>query len=242
MTSYHGGKQRIGKKLANIIYQECLDQKFVPEFYYEGFMGMLGVYKYIVPLFNQFEPIPKYIASDINKSLVLMWKKVQKGWVPPTKVFTADEFLKLKSQTKSSALKGYVGHFYGYMGQYFVPFKSYHSEKEAKNQSDKIVKMGKEFEHVKFFNAIYDDFSHLRNGVLYMDPPYEEHSCYYQEAGKAQTKMDYDHFWQWCREMAKTNLVFISGYSAPSDFIKIFEIQSRTPKSPRTEILFLAPR
>jgi hypothetical protein len=46
MTAYHGGKQRIGKKLAQVIYDESMDiseeEGFQIKGYCEPFSGMLG--------------------------------------------------------------------------------------------------------------------------------------------------------------------------------------------------------
>ena len=35
--------------------------------------------------------------------------------------------------------------------------------------------------------------------------------------------MDYEHFWNWVRELSKDNYVFISEQSAPDDFEVIWE-------------------
>ena len=35
--------------------------------------------------------------------------------------------------------------------------------------------------------------------------------------------MDYEHFWNWVRELSKNNYVFISEQSAPDDFEIIWE-------------------
>ena len=57
MTSYHGGKQRIGKQLAEIIVDESIGVVEGDEFdikgYCEPFCGMLGVYRYIPGLFEE---------------------------------------------------------------------------------------------------------------------------------------------------------------------------------------------
>ncbi len=56
MTYYHGGKKRIGKDIADIIYQITSEvekqtgQKF--QGYCEPFCGMLGVYQHIPSLFQ----------------------------------------------------------------------------------------------------------------------------------------------------------------------------------------------
>jgi site-specific DNA-adenine methylase len=88
MTSYHGGKQKIGKELAKIIYETSLeiseDENFKIKGYCEPFCGMLGVYKHIPELFKDNKPKLKYKAGDMNKSVIMMWKAAQKGWKPPT--------------------------------------------------------------------------------------------------------------------------------------------------------------
>ena len=49
MTSYHGGKQRIGKVLAEIIYKTSIaleDKDLKIRGYCEPFCGMLGMYRH----------------------------------------------------------------------------------------------------------------------------------------------------------------------------------------------------
>ena len=58
------------------------------------------------------------------------------------------------------------------------------------------------------------------NAVIYLDPPYAGTKIY----GYAnQPKMNYDHFWDWVREISKNNYVFISEQNAPDDFDVIWE-------------------
>jgi site-specific DNA-adenine methylase len=54
-----------------------------------------------------------------------------------------------------------------------------------------------------------------KNCVIYLDPPYQGT----KEYGYAnQAKMDYDHFWNWVRDISKDNYVFVSEQNAPDDF------------------------
>ena len=57
MTTYHGGKQRIGKTLAQIFVEESIgiegEYDFKIKGYCEPFCGMLGVYQYIPKLFEE---------------------------------------------------------------------------------------------------------------------------------------------------------------------------------------------
>lgn len=68
MTTYQGGKKRIGKKIYNII--EILDEYFFENEkrpYFEPFIGMGGVMKYFGEQNNR-----ELYASDINKDLIIM--------------------------------------------------------------------------------------------------------------------------------------------------------------------------
>ena len=61
----------------------------------------------------------------------------------------------------------------------------------------------------------YWELAPVTGAVIYLDPPYAGTKHY----GYAnQEKMNYDHFWQWVRELSKNNYVFISEQSAPEDF------------------------
>lgn len=53
-----------------------------------------------------------------------------------------------------------------------------------------------------------------RGGVVYADPPYEG------TAGYNGAPFNYDRFWEWCR--TRDFPVYISEYSAPSDFVEIW--------------------
>lgn len=54
-----------------------------------------------------------------------------------------------------------------------------------------------------------------KDAVIYLDPPYQGTKEYgYAKFGK----MDYNHFWDWVREISKDNYVFVSEQNAPDDF------------------------
>ena len=56
--------------------------------------------------------------------------------------------------------------------------------------------------------------------VIYLDPPYAN-TKFYGYASKP--RMDYEHFWNWVRELSNHNSVFISEQTAPEDFEIIWE-------------------
>jgi len=147
MTSYHGGKQRIGSQLAEIVFfltnQLENDDLIEVKGYCEPFCGMLGVYQHIPKLFQYHIPKFEYKAGDTNESVIKMWQNAQKGWKPPTKT-TKTEYDNLKD-APSSALKGYIGHQYSYGGQYFMGCApSYGKTLDSTKASIKVQKISQE--------------------------------------------------------------------------------------------------
>ena len=236
MTSFHGGKQRIGKQLSEVIVKKSIDisekDKFEIKGYCEPFCGMLGVYQHIPEFFNN--PDLVYKAGDINKSVIMMW---QDNKLPSSTITTQEEFMKLKYDGETSAHKGFVGHFYGYSGQYFQPFKNREST-TLKNTITKIEQIKKKVHNVSFSSGSYTQYSTLKNYVIYCDPPYQVQSNYYDENRK-RLSFDHDKFWDWCRFMSIDNIVFVSEYNLPEDFEKIYSIASRTGGSPKVDNLYM---
>jgi DNA adenine methylase len=224
MTSYHGGKQRIGKKLSEIIYNESIDIENNYEFkikgYCEPFSGMFGVYQHIPKLFEQTHQKINYKAGDINKSVIMMWKAAQKGWKPP---YTATEkqYNNLKI-AKDSALKGYIGHQYSFGGQFFNGYApKFGKNSNSLKASTNVINIAKVLKKVEITQGSYTQFSKLKGYVIYCDPPYDNTIQRYYNSND---KVGFDHvfFWEWCRMMSYNNIVFISNYNAPKDFELIF--------------------
>ena len=224
MTAYHGGKQRIGKEIANVIVQESLsisdDENFTIKGYCEPFCGMLGVYKHIPELFEDEELKLKYKAGDINKSVIMMWIAAQQGWTPPTSI-TEKKYLKLKNGN-DSAEKGFVGHQYSYGGEFFKAFcKKYGKISDFPKAVQNVKNIAKKLEDVKFSYGSYKQYSKLKNHIIYCDPPYNNSKQDYV------SEFNSENFYNWCRKMSENNIIFISEYSAPKDFTKIW---SKTTK------------
>jgi DNA adenine methylase len=218
MTAYHGGKQRAGKTISNIIYQKTLESNIEIKGYCEPFCGMLGVYQHIPQLFG--DKI-KYKAGDLNKSVIMMWKAAQKGWKPPTKPISREQFYKLKN-SDHSPLRGFVGSLQSFRGVFFGAYYPYKSTRN-KNSSEKVQKIAKELKNVDFKSTSYEKYSNLKNYVIYCDPPYQNTSQFYYENNKrSNLKFNNEEFWKWCKKMAKNNIVFVSEYSAPRPFKKIW--------------------
>jgi len=223
MTSYHGGKQKIGKKLANIIYDFSVNKDetdFNIEGYCEPFCGMLGVYQHIPELFKDYKLT--YQAGDINESVIKMWKSVYKGWIPP-KSCSRETFNLIKYDGKTSNIKGFIGHQCTYRG---VFLDSYFNKPNSaiKKASENISNISNKLNNISFSSKNYTQYSNLENYIIYCDPPYANTEQRYYKGDGYVNKLSFDNteFLIWCRKMSKNNIIFMSEYNAPSDFKKIY--------------------
>ncbi len=228
MTSYSGGKQKIGKEIAECIIGCALyfedESSFKPKGYCEPFCGMLGVYEPIYDISNDFWKSFKWKAGDVNKSVILMWKASQKGWKPPTRCSEA-KFQRLRYDGKDSAEKGFIGHQFSFGGQYFRGHREKYGNSPSsryKSVSAKVSKIGKNLKKVDFSAGNYTRYGNLKNYIIYCDPPYAKCNMYFDK-NLHRRKFDNKKFWTWARKMSKDNLVFISELEAPKDFISIWE-------------------
>lgn len=89
-----------------------------------------------------------------------------------------------------------------------------YGKRNARKQSPKIQK-------VEFICESYENLD-FENCLIYCDPPYQGVSGY--KTG------DFDHcrFFDWCRAQAKKNIVFVSEYQAPNDFIEVWRGEIKT--------------
>ena len=72
-------------------------------------------------------------------------------------------------------------------------------------------------------NMSYDEVDIEPGAIIYCDPPYIGTAEYVAN----DTTFDHQKFYDWCREKAKTNPVFVSEYHCPSDFKNIYEFERR---------------
>lgn len=221
MSSYHGGKQRIGLEIAENIHLTSTmiedHTDFTIKGYCEPFCGMLGVYRHIPALFADHKPKLKYKAGDTNKSVIKMWQRAQKGWKPP-KSCTEAYYEKLRKQTRSSAERGFIGHQYSYGGQYFRGFAGKYGKNTSQpDAANRVVKIAANLPMVEFSAGSYTQFLPLVGYVIYCDPPYAKRNEYFEENGD-RVHFDNEVFWLVMQYLSQNNIVFISEYEAPKDF------------------------
>jgi DNA adenine methylase len=224
MTHYPGGKKRIGKEIAEEIYNWSLEYEDISgkklKGYCEPFCGMLGVYCHIPALFDETHSKMKYLAGDRDPTVICMWKAAQKGWKPPRSC-TETKFYRLKkTKDKITPEKAFLGRAAGFRNLYF---STYRNDANIYIQAKNVENIGEELYDVKFSEGNFTQFSNLKNFVIYCDPPYRNTTCKYLRTGQTMSD-DFDHFefYTWLEKMRQNNIIFVSEYNMPKKYKKIW--------------------
>lgn len=165
------------------------------------------------------------IGYDNNKYLIALWNALQNGYEPPD-TMTKEEYINVKNNkdkfpNEYVAIVGFcatynAGWFRRWGGSAITKngkIRNYYSEaiRNIKNQIHNI-------QDVKFICDSFENLKHT-NSLIYCDPPYQS-SAYEMYDGK---NFNYELFWNKIREWSKSNIVLVSEYNAPNDFVCIFE-------------------
>jgi DNA adenine methylase len=227
---YLGGKFRTQKPISSVLNAYITENHI--ETYYEPFCGSCWITKNI-QCRNRY-------ASDIHPDLILMWKALQEGWMPPAQV-SEEEYAELK-HAPSSALRGFVGFACSFGGKWFGGYArnnrgNKNTREYCQEGRNSLFRRLPDLTDVQFQCISYNYLNPV-NSVVYCDPPYE---------GTTKYSMMFDHtmFWNVMRKWSLHNKVFISEYKAPDDFECVLEVQTKTDLKdknnqliPRTERLF----
>lgn len=129
-------------------------------------------------------------------------------------------------------------------------WKQYKQTETYKNKIGRLEQIERlqqlqQLQQLELHNKSYEDFSHLENSIIYLDPPYEITSGYHGET------FEHKEFYNWAYEMSKKNIILISSYEITDDRFKCVytfdkvksTIQSGTNSKPnKTERLFMVKK
>lgn len=218
MTSYQGGKGRIGKRIYRVLslIEEDLSNEILP--YFEPFLGMAGVMRHFAAEHREL------YACDYNADLIAMWKAVQRGWKPPLKC-SKKRYDELKNYTgRPNPERAFIGIVASYGCVLFNGYRlHYNKDKDYLREGyNGIMKIQNVMNNVDIMDACsYTEFTPV-GYLIYCDPPY----IHNQLKSKYFEKFDHETFWQRMREWSKNNIVVVSESTAPKDFSKIWCVGS----------------
>lgn len=184
------------------------------------------------------------IASDISVDLMLFYKALQNGWVPPEHM-SEDEYRQLKGM-EPSALRGFGGYFCSFGGKWLGGYARGDSRDFCNEAYRDSLKLAKQIQGVNFHCCDYEELfsNHLKifedinsRCLVYIDPPYRGTTKY-------AVKFDHDHFWNVIRKFSVIHDIYVSEYVLPDDFecmwsiVRKTELNTKHGKAIRTERLF----
>lgn len=165
------------------------------------------------------------IAGDLHAPLIAMWQAVSRGWSPRShsEALDSELYAQCKLRAKQGSLDpidAFMGFSLSFGGKWFGGFRNdpsgrrdYAAEalRAADDQFPRLV-------GVDFHHSSYEDLPIPDRSIIYCDPPYRG------TLGYATGAFNHDAFWRWCRaKRSEDHEIFVSEYSAPSDFECVWE-------------------
>lgn len=210
-----GSKARLSKYLSPIINNLIKD--FNIKTYIEPFVGGANMIQHI--------NCQRKIGSDNNRYLIALWNALKNGWIPPKEI-SREKYndIKQNKEMYDDELVAVVGFCSTYNAKWFGGYAGIVDTKigTKRNYYDEsirnILKQIGKLNDVEFLNFNYLLYSDLQNNLIYCDPPYQGTTKY-----GTSKYFDYEVFWDWVRKLSQDNIVLVSEYDAPDDFIYIYE-------------------
>ena len=219
---YQGSKRRITKNIVPII-QNFLDKEHY--IYFEPFSGGCNVLKHIIA--------NKKIGADYNEYAISIWQELKNGTLIIPENITKEQYLDVKQSYLNKDNKyskgtiGMTGFLASYGGRLWNGYANFNPKRNENHVKEALNGLRKDWEYFKCkenTTFIHSDYSKLNipenSSLIYCDPPYQG-TLSYKESGEG---FDSNKFWDWCREQEnKNNIVLISEYNAPEDFVCIWQ-------------------
>lgn len=212
---YLGGKSNVAKQIVSAILSST-DSRSA---YLEPFLGGCNLFE-VTKNSSEFR---HWGAGDSNIDLILMWKKLATGWIPPEEC-SREEYNLKRDCGYNSAWRGMVGFGASYGGKFFNGFTStyvYTNEELGRvdefadywNRSRKAaIRQASSLKDVDLRHCDYSDWNPKRGTVVYCDPPYQGTTEY-----KGAPNFDSDAFWGVMSEWKSSGVeVFVSELDAPA--------------------------
>lgn len=216
---YMGGKFRQSKAIV-----QCMKPYFNENtVYVEPFCG--GMWS-AARVARELRP-KQMILNDINKPLMLLWKKcLEDGcdWLPVNAELIEQEYPKYKvTQDDNDPLTAWYGIALSFGGKWFGGVARHTRgqqettyEAERKSMFKKIDSL--RIAQTELYTGSYNELEIPNGAVVYCDPPYEGRTKAHHFG-----VFDYEKFWQWVRELSNRCTVFTSCFDCPADFETVYE-------------------
>lgn len=207
-----GSKNRIAKHLLPIMLAEC--EKHGITKWVEPFVGGANMIDKVPPSYERF-------GYDLNPHTIAALIGIR-DHVSEFPCEVGEDFYKSIKKTEPHPINSWV--------RFECSFGAKLDNGYARNSAganyaqmglNLAIKQSPKIQNVQFICDSYENLD-FTNTLIYCDPPYQGTSRYKTGA------FDHDKFFEWCRQQAKSNIVFVSEYNAPDDFECVWQGEIKT--------------
>lgn len=214
---YMGSKRRIAKHLLPIMV---------------GIAQSRGITKWVEPFVgggNMIDKVPpsfERIGYDLNEHAIMAMIDIRDRAVELPDSVTEQEYNDMKGLPAAS-VTSWVRFGASFGGKFEGGFaRGKNNSGESRNYTRETkrnaLKQQPLLQGIQFIRGCYQDLD-VTNALIYCDPPYANTSGY--KTGD----FDSEAFFDWCRaQAAKGNVVFVSEYNAPDDFVCLWQGEIKT--------------
>lgn len=127
----------------------------------------------------------------------------------------------------SQEYRALIGYCASYGGRYYDGGFARNSRNDDRNSStikyrnnlNNLKEQAHNLKRIDFYCRDYKNYLDMdvKNALFYLDPPYKGTKQYNKQ------NIDYEEFYNFCRELSKDNIVVISEYNMPDDFACIWK-------------------
>ena len=211
---YMGSKNRIAKHLLPIMLAEC--EKHGITKWVEPFVGGANMIDKVPDSFER-------VGYDLNDHVIHALIDIRDNAEGLPDSVSEEEYKSLFG-SKPAPIKSWIRFMLSFGGK----FDNGYAREKGSDETTfcgygkrNALKQSPKIQNVQFICDSYENLD-FTNALVYCDPPYQGTSGYKTGA------FNHEHFFEWCREQAKKNIVFVSEYNAPDDFECVWQGEIKT--------------
>jgi DNA adenine methylase len=208
---YSGGKGKIADKLSEFIKTRY------PGRFVEPFCGGLAVTALLKPS----------VASDASPAVITLVNAIRRGWEPPSGI-SEKLYAQLRARRNEldDPLVCFAGHGASWGGKWFGGLARGHKKQREPVRAAAATLLSRvtNCRDVEFSVCDYRVVDIRDGDTVYCDPPYSGTTDGYATRGN----FDNQEFWNWARKISTRATILVSEYTAPDDFISVFDVDHPT--------------
>lgn len=203
---YLGSKRRIAKYIIPIMVQEA---------------NKAGITKWVEPFVggaNLIDKVPntfQRVGYDYNEHVIYALKDVRDRATELPDIVSEEDYAYAMTRPAES-IQSWIRFVCSFAGMFDGGYVRSNNRNYAAEGKRNAIRQSHMLQDVELGQSNYRDLK-IKDSLIYCDPPYQG------TTGYSTGEFDHQELFEWCREMKSAgNIVFLSEYNAPEDFIEVW--------------------